>query len=105
MNLKNFDDFLGESSNDHYVPGLPDASNTPIEGKELKNYMFFQNLKTIQKSVECMLDMNAEKVDELLHDHDWANDHISSSQDDIEEVCNFLCNMIGKNQEKKEKEN
>ena len=64
--------------------------------------MFFQNLKTIQKSVECMLEMDSEEVDKLLHDHDWASDHISSSQDDIEEVCNFLCNMLGKNQEKNE---
>jgi len=65
--------------------------------KEKTNYMFFQNLNTIQKCVEKMLAMDQHEVDSLISDgHDWANDHISTSKDDVEEVCNWLCNKIEK---------
>jgi hypothetical protein len=60
--------------------------------KENKNnYMFFQNLITIKRAVDKMLEMDPQMVDMILSDgHDWANDHISTSKDDIEEVCSFL---------------
>jgi hypothetical protein len=32
-------------------------------------------------------------VDDILaNEHDWANDHITTSKDDVEEVHNFLMN-------------
>jgi hypothetical protein len=65
------------------------------EGKDLDNYMFFQNLKTIQESIAKILALDPMSVDSKLSDgHDWANDHIATSKDDIEEVCGFLCNNI-----------
>jgi len=55
------------------------------------NYMFFQNLKTIKRVVDKMLEMDPEIIDMILSDgHDWANDHIATSKDDVEEVFNFL---------------
>ncbi len=63
---------------------------------ELEHYMFFQNLQTIKKCVDRMLELDIKSVDQLMNDHDWASDHISTSKDDVEEVCNFLCNMLGK---------
>ena len=65
---------------------------------ELKNYMFFQNLKTIKEDAEKMLSRDAHEVDELLSHHDWASDHIATSKDDIQEVCDFICNSIEKPQ-------
>lgn len=62
---------------------------------EMKNYMFFQNLKTIKNCVDRMLELDSNNVDELMNDHDWASDHIATSKDDIQEVCDFLCNMVG----------
>jgi hypothetical protein len=63
------------------------------EKEELKNYMFFQNLKTIKKAVDKILSMDAEEIDKTLLDgHGWAVDHISTSKDDVEEVAGFLEN-------------
>ena len=61
----------------------------------MNNYMFFNNLKTMKKSIDCMLALSPEAVDSLLNEHDWASDHISSAKDDTEEVCNWLCNNLG----------
>lgn len=59
------------------------------------NYMFFQNLKTIRDAVDEMLTLNPNMVDQILSDgHDWANDHIATSKDDIEEVYNFLMSKV-----------
>jgi hypothetical protein len=55
------------------------------------NYMFFENLKIIKNAVDEMLTYDPMMVDEILKDgHDWANDHIATSKDDVEEVYNFL---------------
>jgi hypothetical protein len=59
--------------------------------EELDNYMFFQNLKTIKEAVDKMLAMDPKMVDMILSNgHDWAEDHIATSKDDVEEVYNFL---------------
>jgi hypothetical protein len=59
--------------------------------EELNRYMFFQNLKTIKMMVDELLEMDEKMVDSVLADgHDWAEDHIATSKDDIEEVHNFL---------------
>jgi hypothetical protein len=61
--------------------------------EEKDNYMFFQNLKTIKQAVDEMLAMDSNTVDMILSNgHDWANDHIATSKDDVEEVYNFLSN-------------
>jgi len=66
-----------------------EISKTLNEDKD--NYMFFQNLKTIRDAVDEMLSLDPAMVDMVLSDgHDWANDHIATSKDDVEEVYNFL---------------
>jgi len=79
-----------------YLSGLI-SENQYIEETQLKHYMFFSNLKSIQEKVNNLLQMDAERIDEMLDDgHDWANDHITSSRDDIEEVYNWITtNMKG----------
>ena len=60
-----------------------------------KNYMFFQNLKTIKECAEKMMALEKSQVDSLIENgHDWASDHIATSKDDVEEVCNWLCNEV-----------
>jgi hypothetical protein len=62
-----------------------------ILSKNANNYMFFQNLQTIKDAVDNMLSMDPQTVDMILsNDHDWAEDHIATSKDDVEEVYNFL---------------
>lgn len=64
---------------------------------DVENYMFFGNLKTIQRLINIMLEMDPMKVDQLLKNgHNWAEDHVTSSKDDIEEVADFLMGEMTK---------
>ena len=67
--MKEFDD-----SNEGYEP----------------NYMVIQNLKQIVRNATEMLNMDEDRLLEIMNHHPWAVDHLSTSKDDIEEVCNFL---------------
>ena len=69
-----------------HAAGMDHESNHEVE-----NYMFFGNLKTLQRLINIMLEMDPMKVDQILKNgHNWAEDHITSSKDDIEEVADFL---------------
>ena len=66
------------------------SMNEDHEG-ESQNYMFFNNLQTIKRLVDDMLEMDEKEVDEMLtNGHNWALDHMATSKDDVEEVYNFL---------------
>jgi hypothetical protein len=84
-NIKSLTEFINE------------ASSSIMAGKvvseEQKEYMFFQNLKTIRDCVDEILSMDPTKVEAILADgHAWAVDHITTSKDDVEEVSEFLKN-------------
>ena len=64
--------------------------------------MFFNNLNTIKRLVDEMLDMDESMIDSLLSEHDWASDHISVANENIEHVFNFLSSMNG-NEESEDK--
>jgi hypothetical protein len=65
--------------------------NSEMDHSNTDNYMFFQNLKTIKKMVDSMLQLDPAQVDQMLSDgHGWAADHIATSKDDVEEVGGFL---------------
>jgi hypothetical protein len=58
---------------------------------ESNNYMFWQNLKSINDNAAEILSMNVQEVDALLSDgHSWAVEHVITSKDDVEEVYHFL---------------
>jgi hypothetical protein len=58
---------------------------------ENQNYMFFANLENICRMASEILEMNDSEIDSMLSDgHDWANDHISKSMEQISHVYNFL---------------
>lgn len=70
--------------------------------EELGRYMFFENLKIIKNAVDEMLKLDEKMVDGILASgHDWANDHIATSKDDVEEVHNFLMSNKAPMNEKK----
>jgi hypothetical protein len=59
--------------------------------EESNNYMFWQNLKSINDDATEILGMNPHEVDELLSNgHDWAVEHVVTTKDDVEEVYHFL---------------
>lgn len=61
-----------------------------IEEKH-KNYMFFANLENIVRFCEDILDMDKEKIDELLNaDHDWAEDHVAAALENIQQVYDWI---------------
>jgi len=72
--------------------------NSETDHSNTSNYMFFENLKTIKKAVEAMLQLDPSEVDRMLSNgHAWAVDHIATSKDDMEEVSGFLTNSINSN--------
>lgn len=89
---------------EHHEEAEKEAPIEPMETPEttgsndsadMDHYMFFQNLKTIKNHIDMMMEMDPHEVDELIKNgHDWAEDHIATSKDDIEEVCNWLCNSL-----------
>ena len=67
------------------------TGKVPKLKENIGNYMFFENLKAIKQMVDEMLELDEPAVDQILSDgHDWAEDHIATSKDDIDEVYHFL---------------
>lgn len=81
-NLSSFESF--------FTNGVSVTENNESHNEE-KNYMFFQNLRTIKRAVEGMMEMDSAKVDQILEEgHGWALDHVATSADDVLEVYNFF---------------
>jgi len=71
------------------------SCNDNQDYSKTSNYMFFENLKTIKKGVDAMLQMDPKQVDRMLSSgHGWAVDHIATSKDDVEEVSGFIMNAM-----------
>lgn len=61
--------------------------------KEETSYMFFGNLETIHNMCGEMMEMDHDKVNDMLNDgHNWAEDHMSVAKETISHVYNFLSN-------------
>lgn len=63
--------------------------------KEQRNdrYMFFQNLEQIKRQCDLLLDMNEDMISQVLENgHDWAQDHIATAKESIDQVFDFLTN-------------
>lgn len=72
-----------------YLSGL--SKNNPDNNENLQNYMFFSNLRIIKEKVDSLLNMDPFKIDNMLSDgHDWANEHMTTAKDDVEEVYNWI---------------
>ena len=98
--MKNIKTFEAFSQQDFEPSMLQQFKEEPIHHEEEnsaehENYMFFGNLQTIKRHIDELLKMDPAKVDQILSNgHAWAEDHIATSKDDIEEVFNFLVNDI-----------
>lgn len=90
-----------------YLSGVI-SENQMDEAKEsdgIKHYMFFSNLKTIVQKCDFLLRMNPNDLDKMIDNgHDWVNDHVSTSKDDIEEVFNWATTRDKKNKNKNTKD-
>jgi hypothetical protein len=64
------------------------------------NYMFFSNLKQIKRQCELLLQLDENMVNQLLEQgHDWADDHVSSAKENIDQVFDFMMNETKGNEE------
>ena len=68
-----------------------------LSEQDTANYMFFSNLEQIKRQCEMMLEMDQDKIDELIQNgHDWADDHISEAKTNIDQVFDFFKNEMSK---------
>ena len=56
-------------------------------------YMFFSNLEQIHRQTGILLEQNKEELHTILENgHDWAQDHIATAKESIDQVFDFLMN-------------
>lgn len=90
-------DHVATSTNDvehiyHYFEGKERMN----EDSESNNYMFFQNLKTLQHATHEILNMDVSMVDNEISNHgEWISNLAATAKDDIEEVYHFLTGQMG----------
>ena len=61
------------------------------------NYMFFGNLEQIKRQCELLMKLDHNMVNELLNNgHDWADDHISTAKENMDQVFDFMMNETKK---------
>ena len=66
-----------------------------LSEQERANYMFFSNLEQIKRQCEMMLEMDQDKLDDIIQNgHDWADDHISEAKTNIDQVFDFFKNEL-----------
>ena len=63
------------------------------EEPETDRYMFFSNLEQIHRQTGLLLEKDPEMISSILENgHDWAQDHIATSKESIDQVFDFLMN-------------
>ena len=73
--------------------GLKDIIRKMIQEQETDRYMFFSNLEQIHRQTGLLLERNKEEIHEILENgHDWAQDHIATAKESIDQVFDFLMN-------------
>ena len=68
---------------------------TILEDEEAKhqNYMFFGNIEQMKRQCELLMNENHEMIDNILKEHDWAQDHIAEEKSLLDQVFDFLMNQ------------
>ena len=63
------------------------------EEPETDRYMFFSNLEQIHRQTGILLEKDPNMISEILDNgHDWAQDHIATSKETIDQVFDFFMN-------------
>jgi hypothetical protein len=88
-------DNFGEYILSQYVESDFDDEDTLFEqeGPKTDRYMFFSNLEQIHRQTGILLEKDPEMISGVLENgHDWAQDHIATSKETIDQVFDFLMN-------------
>lgn len=63
-------------------------------------YMFFSNLEQMKRQCDMLLELDQDMVSEILDNgHDWAQDHIAESKNNMDQVFDFMMNQINGEQD------
>lgn len=71
--------------------------NRVIQEAEHENdrYMFFSNLEQIRRQADMLLDMDEDVLHQILENgHDWAQDHVASAKENMDQIFDFFMNEI-----------
>jgi hypothetical protein len=61
--------------------------------EENQRYMFFSNLEQMKRQCEILLGKDKQMIESILDNgHDWAQDHIATAKESIDQVFDFLMN-------------
>ena len=67
--------------------------NKILSEQETERYMFFSNLEQIHRQTGLLLEQNKEEIHDILEGgHDWAQDHIATAKESIDQVFDFMMN-------------
>ena len=68
-----------------------------LKESEGERYMFFSNLEQMRRQCDLLLDLDHDMVESILENgHDWAQDHIAESKNNLDQVFDFLMNETKK---------
>jgi len=59
------------------------------EDKDMRSnrYMFFSNLEQMKRQCELLLELDEDTITEILNNgHDWADDHVTESKNNLDQV-------------------
>jgi len=59
-----------------------------------ENYMFFDNIKQMERQCNMLMKYDENTIDSIMKNHDWAQDHISEAKSLLDQVFDFLKNQI-----------
>ena len=62
---------------------------------ENDRYMFFSNLEQIKRQADMLLEMDKDVLHQILENgHDWAQDHVASAKENMDQIFDFFMNEI-----------
>jgi hypothetical protein len=82
---------ISEQDYDYTTDDYLDMSN--LDEQKTDRYMFFSNLEQIHRQTGLLLEKDPDMISQILEDgHDWAQDHIATAKESIDQVFDFLMN-------------
>ena len=72
---------------------LVELINAKIQEQKTGNYMFFSNLKQMRRQIDKLLSLEPQMIEHILQNgHDWADDHIATATENLDQVFDFMMN-------------
>jgi superfamily II DNA helicase RecQ len=68
-------------------------------GEKPENYMFFGNIQQMARQCELLMKEDHNRIDSILKEHDWAQDHIAEAKSLLDQVFDFLMNETTRSEE------